>query len=208
MTPKSMFFTLLGTAIGLIAIGGGVYYYFNSSLVTLNQEVGELLAEQEVIGLQIDVYEATEEQVEDLEFVEELANSVLPADKEQANVIAEIKQFVSEAGLQIEQLSFNTSATTGTGLSLTQTEAVANLPGVRVLPATVVISQGARYEDALRLLRKIENNQRKMQVTEVSLSPIPGSNRLATITLKLNIYLRGAAPQPTEQAPTTPQGGS
>jgi hypothetical protein len=172
----------------------------------LNNEVGQLLAEQEVIGTQIEVYEATKEQIEDLGFVNKLANDVLPQSKEQANVVAEIKQFINESGLQLETLSFNNTPGVGTGLSISQTEAVTNLAGVRVLPATAVISPvGATYSDVLNLLERIESNQRKMQVTEVSLTPVPASEEIASFTITLNIYLRAAvvAPQTTETE-TTP----
>jgi hypothetical protein len=200
MTTQKAFYALVGGCVAIVAAGAGLYYYFTGSLETLNNEVSQLLADQEVIGEQISAYEETEKQVAELFFVNELASEVLPDSKEQANVVAQIKQFVTEAGLQLETLSFNSGNNTATGLSNSQTEAVTSLAGVRVLPATAVISQGARYEDVLRLLQTIEDNQRKMQVTEISLSPIPGSDRLATITLKVNIYLRAAVAAPVENA--------
>ena len=204
MSPRNAFFGMLGI-LGLILAGGvGVYYYFNNDLETLNTEVGELLAEQEVVGSQILSYEVTQKKVEELAFVQDLANDVLPDSKEQANVVAEIKQFVNDAGLQLETLSFNSGSTVNTGLSNTQTEAVQSLAGVRVLPAVAVISSGATYNDILNLLQKIENNQRKMQVTEISLTPVPGSDRLTTTTVKINIYLRAAvAIDPAETTEAT-----
>lgn len=203
MTPQKAFFALLAVTILVIGAGGGLYYYLNSSLVSLNQDVGELLAEQEVIGTQIQVYEETKQKVEELSFVEDLADEVLPQSKEQANVVAEIRRFVSSAGLQLEAVSFS-SASGSTGLSTSQTEAVTSLPGVRVLPVTAVISSGATYDQILDLLTKVESNQRKMQVTEVSLTPIPGSDVIANFTLKMNIYLRSsvAVPAATEAEAT------
>ena len=64
MSPRNAFFGMLGI-LGLILAGGvGVYYYFNNDLETLNTEVGELLAEQEVVGSQILSYEVTQKKVE------------------------------------------------------------------------------------------------------------------------------------------------
>lgn len=206
MTPKKMFFTLLGISVAMIATGTGLYFYFNNSLVALNDEVGKLLAEQEVIQTQIWTYEQTEKQVDELAFVAELADDVLPDSKEQANVVAEIRQFVSSAGLTLESLNFSNTAATNTGLSNSQTEAVANLLGVRVLPVTVVVAPGASYADALTLLRTIESNQRKMQVTEIALTPQPGTDRIAAFSLKLNIYLRGGVVTQQQVDATTPEG--
>ena len=204
MTPKNTFFGLLGTSVGLIAVGIGVYYYFNANLEKLNSEVSILLAEQDVVGQQIDAYKKTEKQIAELSFVEQLANQVLPQSKEQANVVAEIRQFITSSGLELESLSLKNGAGTITGLSNSQTEAAENLAGVRILPATAVIAPGARYESVLTLLRKIETNQRKMQVTEVGLTPVPGSDTLASVTINLNIYLRATTVTPAEQEEAKP----
>ena len=204
MTPKNTFFGLLGTSVGLIAVGIVVYYYFNANLEKLNSEVSILLAEQDVVGQQIDAYKKTEKQIAELSFVEQLANQVLPQSKEQANVVAEIRQFITSSGLELESLSFSNGSGTITGLSNSQTEAAENLAGVRILPATAVIAPGARYESVLTLLRKIETNQRKMQVTEVGLTPVPGSDTLASVTINLNIYLRATTVTPAEQEEAKP----
>lgn len=202
-SPVKAFYALLGF-VGVAIIGGvGVFYFFDSQLGELNDEVGKLLAEQEAIGEQIKIYEATEEKVSELAFVPDLANDVLPSDKEQANVVAEIRKFIVDAGLSFSSVTFSGSEVTNGSLAVSQTETPIGLPGVRVLPVTAVIDAGARYEDIITLLQTIENNQRKMQVTDISLTPEADSDRFSSITMQIQVYVRvGGSPAPaTQEAP-------
>lgn len=188
-SPKNMFYGLLAAIVIMLLGGGALYYYFDKDLVALNEEVSELLAEKDVIGTQIDVYEDAKKKVEELSFVSDLADNVLPQSKEQANVVAEIRKFITDAGLTLETLTFSGSEG-GAGLSISQTEAVSSLAGVRALPVNATIASGATFDQFINLLQIIEGNQRKIQVTELTLTPETGSNLFSSITLKLNIYLR------------------
>ena len=207
-SPKRAFYFLLG-GLGLTILGGvGVFKLFDSQLATLNEDVGKLLAEQEAIGEQIKIYETAEAKVEELNFVEELSDKVLPTSKEQANVVAELKKFIVDAGLQFASVTFSGSELGAGGLNVSQTQASTNLkiPGVRVLPVTAVIEAGASYSDIIQLLQTIENNQRKMQVTDISLTPEPASSTFASITMQIDVYVRpeATAVTPTTTAPTSP----
>ena len=208
-SPRKAFYGLLGLVAAAILGGVGVFYLFDGRLSTLNEDVGKLLAEQQAIGEQIQIYENAERKVEELAFVEELAAKVLPTSKEQANVVAELKTFIVDAGLSFSSVTFSGSEIGNGGLSISQTQAQSGLQGVRVLPVTAVIEAGARYEDVIKLLQTIENNQRKMQVTDIALTPEAESqDTFSSITMQINVYVRPgtAAPAATEDAAAPEQG--
>lgn len=193
MSPsKKAFFSILGVLLFVLGSGAGVFYLLDGQLVELNATIGRLKAEQKAAKSQIGIYESTRTKVSELAFVEDLANSVLPNEKEQANTIAELRKFVIDSGMQFESISFAGSdqkAIAAGRIATTQTEKNDDLPGVLLLPANVVIGPGASYDQVLSLLRTIETNQRKMQVTNLTLLPDETGERFSSITLDVDIYL-------------------
>jgi cell division protein FtsB len=191
-TTKKSFFAILGV-IGIIVGGGvGIFSLLDGQMKQLNGEVAKLKADQEAIRSQIDIYASARKKVEELRFVQDLADSVLPPSKEQANVVAELKKFITDSGLQFDSVAFtgDNSKIVG-GIGNSQTEQVEGLAGVRILPTSVVIRAGATYQQVLKLLETIEQNQRKMQLTEITLVPNDESaTAFSTITMTVNIYLR------------------
>jgi len=193
-SPKKVFYGLLGLVGLIIAGGAGTFYLFDTQLSKLNQDVSKLLAEQEAIGNQITLFEDAEEKIEELSFVQDLSDEVLPSSKQQANVVAELKKFIVDAGLQFDSVTFSGSELGSGGLNLSQTQAQSGLAGVRILPATAVIRAGASYSQVIDLLRTIENNQRKMQVTDIALTPESGASTFSSITVQIDVYVRADQP--------------
>lgn len=193
MTPSKKAFLIILGSIGAIVLGGaGIFYLLDKQLVSLNEEVGKLKADQQVIRSQINIYETARQKVEELAFVQGLADQVLPQEREQANAVAELKSFVNSVGLELESVAFTgDNSKAQANLETSQTEQAEGLAGVRILPTTIVIKPGATYRQVLQLLERIERNQRKMQVIEITLIPNEeGGSTFSTITMSINIYLR------------------
>ncbi len=192
-TPRKTFYGLLGSIAAVIAAGVGLFYILDGQLTSLNADIAKLMAEQEAGAEQITALEAADQQLDQLEAIEELADQVLPTTKQQANVVAEVKSFIQSAGLEFSSVTFSGSDPNG-NLAVSQTQARPGLVGVRVLPVTAVINAGATYSQVIDLLETIENNQRKMQVTNISLTPEPTGGTFSTLTLQVDVYVRTAAP--------------
>ncbi len=204
-TPRKAFYVLLGS-LGLAVAGGiGVYSLFDGQLASLNQDLSQLLAEQEAAKSQIQKLEATDQQLRELEDVSSLADDVLPTQKEQGNIVAELKSFILDAGLGFDSVTFSGSDGASGNLNISQTQARPGLVGVRVLPVTAIISAGANYSEVIDLLETIENNQRKMQVTQLALTPEAGGSVFASITMQIDVYVRVEAP-PAATTPESPTG--
>ncbi len=195
--PKKAFFIMLAVLAVTIIGGGGGFYLTDQALQKKSSEISQLRADQALIDQQITIYEDAKKKIEELAFIEDLANQVLPQDKEQGEVIAEIRTFAEQAGMPIASITFSgaTTSTGAAGLATSQTDAVEGLTGVRVLPAELSFTTSENapsYNQVIGFLQKIETNRRKMQITDITLSPNPlNPNLISSISISVNIYLKG-----------------
>lgn len=190
MTPRKMNFGLkiiLGVLFGL-TIGG--LYFANSKLTNVATSTSRLKAQVELGNKQIAAYEKTQKKVSALDYVDELAAKVLPADEEQSLVVAELSEFALRSRLSVDQITFaSTSAKTPKSTSKTTKSAVPK--GVLVVPINIKFQAGAKYEYLLDFLKSLENNRRKMQVTNISLTPdLTDRTKLSQVSIDINLYAR------------------
>lgn len=197
---KKIFLIIVASIVVMAAASGGAVYFSDQSLQQQAQEISDLKADQAILDEQIQIYRNDKSKVEELAFIDDVANQVLPQNKEQSTVIAEIYTFADQIGLQIGSLDFGGAGSMGSAdLDVSQTTTVTGLTGVRVLPTNVTIEGGsadpnlkATYTKLLAFLRKIEVNRRKMQVVGLDLTPsTENRNELTSISLTINIYLKG-----------------
>lgn len=190
MTPRKMNFGLkiiLGVLFGL-TIGG--LYFANSKLTNVATSTSDFKAQVELGNQQIAAYEKTQKKVSALDYVDELAAKVLPADEEQSLVVAELSEFALRSRLSVDQITFaSTSAKTPKSTSKTTKSAVPK--GVLVVPINIKFQAGAKYEYLLDFLKSLENNRRKMQVTNISLTPdLTDRTKLSQVSIDINLYAR------------------
>lgn len=183
MTPKRMN-QVLKISLGLIIIVVAVGLYFaNARLSAMAHKTATLKAEVEVGQKQLAIYQQTKAKVDSLDYVNELADKVLPATEDQSLVVAELSQFARRSNLSVSQINFTEVASTKTSAAAPK--------GVIVSPISVEIKAGAKYNDLLDFLKAIEQNRRKMQVTNISLSPDTNDRtRLSQVTININLYSR------------------
>lgn len=198
MSPLRMNQILKAGIIILLLSMGGVMYIGDGKISSLAQTTSQLKAEVEVNEKEISVYKQTKAKVESLKYVNELSLKVLPPDQEQSVIVAEVSEFANRSSLQIDQINFvdagNNQITAKPKSSLT-------IPsGVSVIPITVQFKPGAQYSNILDFLKTIESNRRKMQVTNVSLTPNP-ENRLELnqVSISLNLYAKQTNAKGTKQ---------
>lgn len=187
MTPKKMNITLkvILTVIIFVLVGG--LYISNQKLTDIANKTSEFKAQAEFAQKQLDTFKLTKIKVESLGYVDELAAKVLPEDKEQSAIIAEISLFAKRARLSLSQIEFPEKEVSRSSRS--GSKAGAAPKGVAVIPVTVKFKEGARYENILEFLRYTEENQRKIQVASIDLKP-DAKNRslLNEVTVVLSLY--------------------
>lgn len=190
MTPKKMNLMLKTLLVFQILVVAAALVFANKKLLTTAQNTARLKAEVEVAQKQIDSYSLTKANVESLDYVNALADKVLPAKEDQSALVAEITQFALRSNLEITQLTFaeNKVAPTVKG----QKNLVPS--GVSITPITLGFSSGESYNDVLDFLQTLESNQRKTQVTNITLAPDGENNTLLSqVSIALNVYTRKAS---------------
>ena len=193
MTPRQMNHVLKITILMLvIGVAGGIYFA-DKQLKSIATDTARLRAQVEIGDKQLTTYQATKQKVDSLSYVQELAGKVLPEEQEQSLTVAEISQFALRARLTVEDITFvDTTKTTTTKTKSTDKKAKSTIPkGVSVIPMSIKFQDGSRYDYLLEFLKSVEDNRRKMQVTNISLTP-DADNRslLKTVTVELNLYVR------------------
>ena len=185
---------VLKITILLLAIGvaGGIYFA-DKQLKSIATDTARLRAQVEIGDKQLTTYQATKQKVDSLSYVQELAGKVLPEQQEQSLTVAEISQFALRARLTVEDITFiDTTKTTTTKTKSTDKKAKSTIPkGVSVIPMSIKFQDGSRYDYLLEFLKSVEDNRRKMQVTNISLTPdVDNRALLKSVTVELNLYVR------------------
>lgn len=188
MTPKKMNIFLIALMAFLVAVTLGGLFLANKQLTEIAKETSRLKAEGEVAQKQIDSYSITKTKVESLDYVNELADKVLPAEEDQSTLVAEITQFALRSNLKITQLTFSEPA----AVTTKDKSKKSVLPsGVSVTPISLSFAAGASYSDVLDFLQTLENNQRKNQVTNITLTPdAENGSKLSQTAIELNVYTK------------------
>lgn len=191
-TSKKAFKGMLIVIAASAALSIGLFYITDQNLQKRSKEISELRAQEEISQQQITIYEDARKKIDELAYIDELAQEVLPTSKDQANVIAEIRGFGIKSGVSVDTISFNGVTTQGDNLDLSQTKEFEGVSGVRILPAQLLLAPDASYNSLLQFLERIEQNRRKIQVVGLSLTPNPENRTtFSTITIDINIFLKG-----------------
>jgi len=200
MSPKKATFVLVGVLVLVVAAAAGAFYLGDKMLQKRSSEISVQKAELEAIGTELGIYEAGKATVAKYGFVNELADKILPESKYQSEVVAELTQFATANNMQIKTLTFEGSNANSTDPNLSQTEVIPGLSGIRVLKASIQFQaddelQQPSYSNFLGLLRSIESNQRKVQVTNLTILPnAVNSDKLSSVTINVSIFLKDTAP--------------
>ena len=191
MTPQRIHQLLRSLLILLIGATFLGLYAANQKLTNIAEQTAKLKAETVINQQQLSIYQKTKAQVDSLNYVSDLANKVLPADKDQSAIVAEVSEFALRSGLTISQINF----TDGTKPTTGGTKNSLVIPkGVTVVPITVQLQSGAKYDNLLTFLKTIEDNRRKSQVTNITLTPdSKDRSRLSQVTIAFNLYTQKIA---------------
>ena len=196
MTPKRVNLLLKGALVAIVLATIGGLYLADKKLDTVASQTARYKAEAEVAQKQYEAYKLTKVKVDSLDYVDDLAARVLPEDKEQSVIVAELSQFALRAKMSVSQINFPdkeaSSAQPGAKNQKAQTP-----KGVQVIPINVQLKAGSKYENLLEFLRYVENNRRKMQIASIDLKPdTEDRSRLSEVTVILNLYAKQAEQSP------------
>lgn len=201
MTPKKFSYLMAGLVSLLFIAIVAVVYLGDSMLKTQSEKLSSAKAQDQVIKDQeVSLAQAKTDLIK-YASLNEIAKAIVPQDKDQAKTVREINAIASESGINLEQISFDTSslglpgaAATGSpqgAQNITQVKPVEGIQGVYSLEITVSSGSSAvPYYRFLNFLERLESNRRTAHVTSITVTPSEDDRNLVTFSLVLNAYIK------------------
>lgn len=199
MTSKRLYFILLGV-ISLLVVGfiGGAY---GASLILQQQAQAILQARSKGASLEQQQIQLNRAKASITKYQEvgNIAKSVVPQDKDQAQAIREIVNIAAANGVHLGTITFPTSTLGGTGAGaaagagkLSQLKPAPGINGVYTLQITAQ-SDSARpadYNKFISFLAALERNRRTALVSGINLQPDAKNPNLVSFTLTIDEYIK------------------
>ena len=201
---------LLLSVVAFLAIA----FFGLGLLSTKSQKIVDLKVQTETADAQLANLESSKKQIEKYSYFKDVAKTVIPSDKDQAESVLEIFQMADASGIAIQSITFpastlglTTSTTTATQQdatsssstrsALSQAKPVTGIPGLYSLELTITPDYGntvpadkqITYDKMLAFLNRIENNRHTAQITQVNIQP-PTNNQSLSFSLTVNIFIK------------------
>lgn len=218
MSSKRLYFILI-SVLALLFFGLVVGTYGANNLLSAqantltNLKAKNLALTQEQLSLN-----NAKEDVKKYAGFEQIAQDIVPEDKDQAETVLEIVNIAAQNGISLASITFPAS-TLGTGTipqssttktsvvstnnaelsspssplnKLSQLEPVNNIPGVYELSITVQgnPNQPVAYSSFINFLNALEYNRRTAEIGTVTISPSASNPNLLSFSLTLNEYIK------------------
>lgn len=210
MNSKKLYFILISSLVLLASLGGlGVFYGDKmlqekaSSLISLKVDAAALEDQQRsLLQAKKDVNTYSE--------LSQLVKTIVPQEKDQARTVREIVKIAGETGVKIGSITFPSSnlgevapktvAPTDPGekkaapakIPGTQIKPVEGIPGLYQLEIGIQSdsSTTVEYKQFLAFLKKLEQNRRTSQVTNLSVQPSSKDRNQVNFSLTVNVYVK------------------
>jgi hypothetical protein len=201
---------LLGLSFILFAI---IIFLGLSALGSESRHMVELKVQSQTADNQLSNLEQSKKDIEKYSYFKDVAKSVIPSDKDQAEAVLEINQMADAAGLSIQSITFPAStlgalpsvssdtqdatSKSSTTTAISQAKPVTGISGLYSLaliitPETGISVPAAKqvsYAKILDFLDRIENNRHTAQITEVNIQPA-SNNQTLSFSLSINIFIK------------------
>ena len=180
MRAKQLYIVLIGL-LSLAVVGGLTAFWLShrvlgTRIAKLQRLTGDILLENDQIN-RLKKLEADYKRIEPLAV---RVNSILPAQKAQADVVAQIATIVRNNGLALGGLTFDTTK----GLPDERSQTLAGQqPGILIMP--VRFQTTSSYGQLISVLNNFERQQRYMRVSTLEISRNETGQLGANITLEV-----------------------
>lgn len=210
MTPKRVFLLMIGligvTSASIIS----AIYFGNKMLVQESNKLVDLKATNQVFEDQEASLAKAKRDIEKYKNLEEITQTIVPRDKDQARATREVVALAAESGIGIKSVTFPTSnlgnkvtapsnqENSGSETSqqpanpISQAKPVQGINGVYSLEINIAPAGSVNYYQFISFLAKLEKNRRTAQVTRIKIEPkpSPANNPQLTFSLTINIFLK------------------
>ncbi len=184
MKPKKLYFVLLGL-IGLLTALTFAMFIFGQQLLSKRiTEIQTLSGDIQLQTEQIQSLQTQEKDFAEIAPLAEKAQSILPSQKDQAEVVAQISSIVAQSGLPLGGLAFESTQ----GLPSDKSQTIpGKVSGILIMPVNFETS--GTYAQLQGLLQAIEKQERYMQVSTLDIKRSADS-KVLVINVSLEVYLK------------------
>lgn len=183
MTPKRLFYVLLAVSSLLIIAGGAAYYMSHRQLTSKIDASNQLAAEIILERGRMEQLISLNDQYEELAELSEKTERILPDDKLQSEVTAQLFALIDQSGLKSSGINYESTSGKPGGRSQTNTSQTED---VLVMPATFQVT--GSYSQLLQFLHNVERNERIMQVNSLDIGRL--ENEELSFRIGVEVFLQ------------------
>jgi hypothetical protein len=196
---KQLYFVLLASLVLVGAGFFGVAYGANQLLNSQATKLSKARADSAALDNLQTSLAKNKQDIAKYSQLNQIAETVVPQDKDQAEAVREIVNLASQSGIsKLSSITFPSSTLGATGLThatssnLTQLTPVKGLTGVYDLQIIVSQASGSEvpYSQLTNFLTKLEQNRRTAQVSSITVQPKPDGPNLVAFTLIIDEYIK------------------
>jgi hypothetical protein len=204
MSSKKFFYVMIGVTT-VLAFGIFASAFVGNSLL---QKQSHKLANLKLDSVSLDEQQTAliqaNKDVSKYSELENIAKSVVPQDKDQAEAVREIVKIADDSGIKLANISFpastlgqtpgasgSSSTSAGSG-KVTQVSPVKDIPGVYSMNINIQQDTAApvSYSSLINFLSRLEQNRRTSQVTSVTVQPLASDRTKLNFTLVVEVYIK------------------
>lgn len=191
---------ILTIVFTLIALAGvALFNISKSQLQEFSAEVSKKVVDADASRNNLDTLKKIQTELEEQKEVIERTNSIVADSKSymyQDQIIADLNDYASRAGINITNLDFSTGQADASGTPAAPAPAT---PGATIAPApagvksssvSITLQNPVEYNNILRFIKLIEQNLTKMQISNVSLSKDTAGSKVTSDALKIEVYVK------------------
>lgn len=198
LTPTRLRLALIVVMAVLIGLSVGMVIYGDGLIKKYAVETQQTAVQARESSSELDRLKATQITLKAKENTIKKTARLASESKEyiyQDDIINGIVQYATDAGIKVTNISFGdvkTASPSGTAAPSTAQSATATpIPAsIKSRTATITIENPVDYQSMLNFIHSIEGGVFRMRITNVGLSQSPGSSKVNSDILTVEVYVR------------------
>jgi Tfp pilus assembly protein PilO len=206
---RTFFYIFIASCVALCVAIAVVLQSTTTNLKAKTAEIQSVNSDLDLIADRVTENQRLEKTLTDLSDVSVSIKKVLPVEKNQDILLAEIYSLARKNSITLENVGFVGDSKSPSSTS--QTEEIKDAKDIRVYPFSASI-KCTDFSRVLTLLEDLEKNRRKAQISSLNVNPViqqPGASTApgacsgaskVDVNLKIEVYLKNEAKSPTTPA--------
>jgi hypothetical protein len=191
LTPTLLRLILTGSLFGTTLIGILVFAFADGRLEQFATDVSHTVIDADASQNSLTTLQKVKTMLANEQDVITRTNNIV-ADSQsyqyQDQIITDLDQYASRAGIEISNVTFGTAKTTPAAVPAVLGGAVPS--GVKSTSVTVALVNPVNYEHLLGFIESVEQNLTKMQISRVSISKAGSGDDVSSDVLTIEVFVR------------------